>query len=350
MREMNQGVRRMSGDMCTKGKKILSNILETIGNTPLVKLNRLTKGIEAAVLAKLEFFNPGGSVKDRIGIFMIEDAQKKGLIKPGYTIVEPTSGNTGLGLALAAIVKGYKVICTIPDKMSAEKIDLLKALGATVIVTPTAVGPDDPNNYVRVAEKIAREQPNTFMPNQYFNPANPEVHYRTTGPEIWEQTDGKLDVLVAGMGTGGTITGVGKYLKEKNPNIRIVGVDPEGSMFHHEFFGTEGELHTYKVEGIGEDFIPSNLDLETVDEMVVVNDKDAFQTARRLAAQEGIFAGGSSGASVFAALQVAKRLKKNQIVVAILPDTGRNYLTKIYSDKWMRENGFVEAPEKGGEA
>jgi len=330
-----------------KGKKILSNILETIGNTPLVKLNRLTEGIEAAVLAKLEFFNPGGSVKDRIGIFMIEDAQKKGLIKPGYTIVEPTSGNTGLGLALAAIIKGYKVICTIPDKMSAEKIDLLKALGVTVIITPTAVAPDDPNNYVKVAERIAGEQPNTFMPNQYFNPANPEIHYRTTGPEIWEQTEGNLDALVAGMGTGGTITGVGKYLKEKDPNIKIVGVDPEGSLYHHEFLGTSGEIHTYKVEGIGEDFIPSNLDLKIVDEIVVVGDKDAFQTARRLAAQEGIFAGGSSGASVFAALQVARKLNKNQTVVAILPDTGRNYLTKIYSDEWMRRNGFLEAPEGG---
>jgi cystathionine beta-synthase len=347
MCEIKRGVRRMFEDMRGKGKKILSNILETIGNTPLVKLNRLTEGIEAAVLAKLEFFNPGGSVKDRIGIFMIEDAQKKGLIKPGYTIVEPTSGNTGLGLALAAIIKGYKVICTIPDKMSAEKIDLLKALGAAVIITPTAVAPDDPNNYVKVAERIAGEQPNTFMPNQYFNPANPEIHYRTTGPEIWEQTEGNLDALVAGMGTGGTITGVGKYLKEKKPSIRIVGVDPEGSLYHHEFRGTSGEIHTYKVEGIGEDFIPSNLDLKIVDEIVVVSDKDAFQTARRLAAQEGVFAGGSSGASVFASLQVARKLNKNQTVVAILPDTGRNYLTKIYSDEWMRRNGFLEAPEGG---
>jgi cystathionine beta-synthase len=331
-------------------RRIFDNILETIGNTPLVRLNSVTRGIEAVVLAKLEFFSPGGSVKDRIGIAMIEAAEKKGLIEPGDTIVEPTSGNTGLGLALAAIVKGYKVICTIPDKMSAEKIDLLKALGATVIITPTAVEPDDPNNYVRVAEKIAREQPNTFMPNQYFNPANPEAHYRTTGPEIWEQTDGKLDVLVAGMGTGGTITGVGKFLKEKNPNIRVVGVDPEGSMFHHEFYGTEGELHTYKVEGIGEDFIPSNLDLKIVDEIVVVSDKDAFITARMLAAEEGIIAGGSSGASVFASLQVAKRLNKDQIVVTILPDTGRNYLTKIYSDEWMRQNMFTKESGEGGES
>jgi cystathionine beta-synthase len=337
----------MSDNKGGKGRKILNNILETIGSTPLVRLNNVARGIEAAVLAKLEFFNPGGSIKDRIGIAMIEAAENEGLIKPGYTIVEPTSGNTGLGLVLAALVKAYKVICTIPDKMSAEKIDLLKALGATVIITPTAVAPEDPNNYVKVAEKIVREQPNTFMPNQYFNPANPEIHYRTTGPEIWEQTGGKVDAFVAGMGTGGTITGIGRYLKEKDPNIRIVGVDPEGSMYHHEFYGTKGEIHTYKVEGIGEDFIPSNLDLKIVDEIVVVSDKDAFQTARKLAAEEGIIAGGSSGAAVFASLQVAERLKKNQIVVTILPDTGRNYLTKIYSDDWMRRNGFLDEPEGG---
>jgi cystathionine beta-synthase len=281
---------------------------------------------------------------------MIEDAERRGLIKPGYTIVEPTSGNTGLGLALAAIVKGYKLVFTIPDKMSPEKIDLLKALGAKVIITPTAVPPDDPNNYVKVAERIASEEPNTFMPNQFFNPANPEIHYRTTGPEIWEQTEGKIDFLVAGMGTGGTITGVARYLKEKNPKIKIVGVDPEGSIYHHEFEGTEGETHTYKVEGIGEDFLPSNLDLNLLDEIVVVSDRDAFQTARRLAAEEGIISGGSSGSAAFAALQVAKRLKKDQVVVTILPDTGRNYLTKFYSDDWMRQNGFAQTLEKGGES
>jgi len=332
--------------MSGKDKKIFDNILETIGNTPLVKLNRLTKGIEATVLAKLEFFNPGGSVKDRIGISMIEAAEKQGLIKPGYTIVEPTSGNTGLGLALAALVKGYKMIFTIPDKMSVEKINLLKAFGARVIVTPTEVPPDHPSNYVKVAERIAREEPNTFMPNQYFNPANPEIHYRTTGPEIWEQTEGKVDVLVAGTGTGGTITGTGRYLKEKNPKIRVVGVDPEGSMYHHKFYGTSGEIHTYKVEGIGEDFMPSTFDLNVVDEIMIVSDKDAFLTARRLAAEEGIFAGGSAGAAVFAALQVAKQLQKDQTVVTILPDTGRNYLTKIYSDEWMCEQGFMESAEE----
>lgn len=332
--------------MSGKDKKIFNNILEAIGNTPLVKLNRMAKGIESTVLVKLEFFNPGGSVKDRIGISMIEAAEEQGLIKPGYTIVEPTSGNTGLGLALAALIKGYKMIFTIPDKMSMEKINLLKAFGARVIITPTEVPPDHPSSYVKVAEKIAREEPNTFLPNQYFNPANPEIHYRTTGPEIWEQTEGRVNVLVAGIGTGGTITGTGRYLKEKNPKIRIVGVDPEGSLYHHRFYGTKGGIHTYKVEGIGEDFMPSTCDLEVVDEIMVVSDRDAFQTARRLAAEEGIFAGGSAGAAVFTALNVAKKLDKDQIVVAILPDTGRNYLTKIYSDEWMCEHGFMESSEE----
>jgi cystathionine beta-synthase len=322
------------------------NILGTIGNTPLVKLNKVTEGIEATVLAKLEMFNPGGSVKDRIGIAMIEAAEKQSLIKPGYVIVEPTSGNTGIGLALAAVVKGYKIIFTVPDKMSKEKIDLLKAFGAKVIITPTAVPPDHPASYVKVAERIVKETPNAFMPNQYFNPANPEIHYKTTGPEIWRQTGGKIDVLVAGMGTGGTITGTGRYLKEKNPNIKVVGVDPEGSMFHHEFYGTKGVIHTYKVEGIGEDFMPSTLDLKVIDEIITVSDKDAFLTTRKLAKEEGILAGGSSGAAVYAALQVAKDLGKDKTVVVILPDTGRNYINKIYSDEWMREYGFLESAEE----
>ena len=327
-------------------ERVTENILNLIGNTPMLKLAKLTTDLQCTILAKLEIFNLGGSIKDRIGISMIEAAEKQGLLKPGYTLVEPTSGNTGIGLAVAAIAKGYKMVFTLPDKMSKEKIDLLKAFGAKVIITPTAVPPDHPANYVRVAERIVKETPNSFMPNQYFNASNPEAHFRTTGPEIWEQTDAKVDVLVASMGTGGTISGVGKYLKEKNPNIRIVGVDPEGSMYHHEFYGTKGVVHPYKVEGIGEDFMPSTLNLKIVDEIITVTDKQAFLTARELTQKEGVFAGGSAGAAVFAALKVARKLKKNQTIVVILPDTGRNYLNKIYSDEWMIENGFLEGKEE----
>ncbi len=320
---------------------VYNNILETIGNTPIVRLNKITEGLKPTILAKLEFFNPGGSVKDRIGISMIEAAEAAGLIKPGDTIVEPTSGNTGIGLALAAIVKGYKMIVTIPDKMSNEKIDLLRAMGAEVIITPTDVEPDHPENYVKVAEQIVENNPRAFMPNQYFNPANPAAHYATTGPEIWKQTDGKLDVFVAGIGTGGTISGTSKYLKEKNPNIRVVGADPEGSMYHHEFYGTQGQIHTYLVEGIGEDFMPSTLDLSVIDEVIVVSDRDAMLTTKKLAQQEGILAGGSSGAAMFAALEVAKSMTEDQLIVVLIPDTGRNYISKIYSDEWMNEHGFI---------
>jgi len=327
------------------GRRVAESVLDLIGWTPLVRLNRLARGLHSAVYGKLEFLNPGGSVKDRVGLAMVEEAEKRGIIKPGYVIVEPTSGNTGVGLALAALIKGYRMIFTVPDKMSTEKIDLLKAYGAKVIVTPSTIDPDHPASYVRVAERIARETPNAFMPNQYTNPSNPAAHYQTTGPEIWEQTDGRIDVLVAGMGTGGTISGTARYLKEKNQRVHVVGVDPEGSMLHHWFNKTRGEYHSYRTEGIGEDFMPPNLDFTVIDEVETVSDKDAFLTARRLAREEGILAGGSSGAAVFASLKLAANLD-NRIIVVVLPDTGRNYLNKIYSDEWMTEYGFLESQEK----
>ncbi len=326
---------------------LTENLLDLIGNTPILKLNKIAENLPGTIYAKLEFLNPGGSIKDRIGISMIKAAEAQGLIKPGYTIVEPTSGNTGLGLAMAAIAKGYKMIFTLPDKMSKEKIDLLKAFGAKVIVTPTNVPPDHPANYIKVAERIVKETPNSFMPNQYFNKANPQAHYQTTGPEIWEQTQGKIDILVASMGTGGTISGIARFVKEKKPNVHVVGVDPEGSMYHHAYYGTKGETHSYKVEGIGEDFLPSNVDFKLIDEIVTVTDKEAFLTARELTQKEGLFAGGSAGAAIFAALQVARRPEnEGKLIVVILPDTGRNYLNKIYSDDWMTENGYLEGKEE----
>lgn len=319
------------------------NIIDLIGDTPLVKLNRVTKGLGPCVLAKLEFFNPGGSIKDRIGLAMILDAERKGIIKPGYTIVEPTSGNTGMGLAMAAVLRGYKIVFTVPDKMSKDKIDLLRAFGARVRVTPTKVPPGHPASYVEVAKKIARETPRSFVPNQYENPSNPDAHYRTTGPEIWEQTRGRVDVLVAGVGTGGTISGTGRYLKKKNPDIRVVAADPEGSILASKFKGGKAQARPYRVEGIGEDFVPATLDMSVIDEFVTVPDRDAFLMARRLAREEGIFAGGSSGAAVCAALRISKRLKKSKTVVVILPDTGRSYINKIYNDDWMAEEGFIRA-------
>jgi cystathionine beta-synthase len=312
------------------------NILQLIGNTPLVKMPRLTRGLKPTVLAKLEMLNPGGSVKDRIGIRMIEEAERRGLLRKGGTIVEPTSGNTGVGLAIAAAIKGYKAIFVMPDKMSQEKISLLKAYGAEVVITPTAVPRESPESYYSVAERLSREIPGGFQPNQYFNPANPRTHYETTGPEIWEQTTGKIDYFVAGVGTGGTISGVAKYLKEKNPKIRIVGVDPEGSLY------TGDKVRPYKIEGIGEDFIPGTVDLSLIDEWVTVGDRESFLMARRAVREEGLLMGGSCGTALYGALEVAKNLDENKLVVVLLPDSGRSYLSKIYNDAWMRDQGFTE--------
>ncbi|HME19579.1 MAG TPA: cystathionine beta-synthase, partial [Nitrososphaerales archaeon] len=326
--------------------RVADNILDLIGRTPLVRLRKVAREVGPEVFAKLEFFNPGGSIKDRIGLAMILDAERKGLIKPGYTIVEPTSGNTGTGLAMVAVLRGYKIVFTVPDKMSKDKIDLLRAFGATVKVTPSRIPPDHPESYVEVAKRIARDTPHSYMPNQYQNPANPQAHYRTTGPEIWEQTDGTVTVLVAGVGTGGTITGAGRYLKERNRRIRVVGADPEGSILAGKFKGSDTSAMPYKVEGIGEDFVPGTLDFSVVDEFVTVSDKDAFLMARRLAREEGILAGGSSGEAVWAALQVAKGLGKSDKVVVILPDTGRSYINKLYDDDWMAEHGYIQSKGK----
>lgn len=320
-----------------------NSILETVGNTPLIKLNHVTADIKAAVLAKVEFFNPGGSVKDRIAFTIVESAEKEGRLKPGGTIVEATSGNTGAGLALVAALKGYNAIFTMPDKMSAEKVRLLKAYGAEVIVTPTAVPPDSPESYYEVAKKIVKETPNSILANQYFNEVNPETHYFSTGPEIWEQTGGKVDYLVAGIGTGGTISGIGKFLKEKNPEIKVIGADPQGSIIKDYFYKKTMTKGTpYKVEGIGEDIIPGTLHFEYIDEIYTVTDKESFNMARRISREEGIFVGGSSGTAACAALKLAKNLPQDRVVVVIFPDTGERYLSKFYSDEWMKENRFLD--------
>jgi cystathionine beta-synthase len=325
------------------------SVLETIGWTPLIRLNRVTRGIRTPVYGKAEFFNPGGSVKDRIGEPIIEAAEREGRLKPGGTIVEGTSGNTGVGLAIAAALRGYRCIFTLPDKMSQEKVRLLKAFGAEVIVTPTAVPPDHPDNYVMMAKRIAEQTPNAILANQFYNPANPEAHYETTGPELWEQTEGRITHFVAAAGTGGTISGVGRYLKEKNPNIRIIAGDPTGSILA-ETWRSHGEHKPegapYKVEGIGQDKLPGTLDMGVIDEFHTVSDRDAFAMARRITREEGLFVGGSSGLIAKVALDLARRVDDlDALVVTFLCDTGERYLSKLYNDEWMRENQMLE-PER----
>jgi len=324
-----------------------NNILEAIGNTPLIKLNKINKGLKPLILAKLESVNPGGSVKDRIGIAMLDDAVNRGVIKPGGTVVEATSGNTGIGLALAAAIRGFQSVFVVTDKVSSEKINYLKALGAQVIVCPNAVKHDSPDYYVNVARKIAAETPNALFMYQYANPANPKAHYETTGPEIWKQTDGKITHFVAGIGTGGTISGVGRYLKEKNPNIKIIGADPVGSILKE--YKKDGKLREgvpYLVEGIGQDCIPENIDFSVVDEIINVSDFDSFAVSRSLTKEEGIFCGGSTGTIAKAALEIAKDLPEDAVIVFIVCDTGERYLSKMHSEEWLKEKRLLNREMK----
>lgn len=324
-----------------------NSIIETIGNTPLIKLNKVNKGIKGTILAKVEYFNPGNSIKDRIAIKMIEDAEKAGIIKPGGTIIEGTSGNTGMGLALAAIGKGYRCIFTMSDKQSQEKINILRAVGAEVVVCPTNVPPEDPRSYYSVARKLNEDIPNSFYPNQYDNLSNRAAHYETTGPEIWQQTDGKITHYAAGVGTGGTISGASKFLKEQNPDIITVGLDTYGSVFKkYKETGIfdENEIYPYLTEGIGEDILPKNVDFDVVDTFIKVTDKDAAVMTRRLAREEGLFIGWSCGAAMFGALEYAREhLKEEDVMVVILPDHGTRYLGKVYNDTWMKNHGFFES-------
>lgn len=316
--------------------QIHDNVVDAIGNTPLIRLGRFHA--PGNLVAKIEYMNPGGSVKDRIALGMIERAEANGWLKPGGTIVEPTSGNTGVGLAMAAAIRGYKLIAVMADKQSKEKQDLLRAYGAEVVVCPTDVDPEDPRSYYQVADRLTRETPNAYRPDQYSNPANPQAHVESTGPELWEQTDGKIDIFVAGVGTGGTITGTGTYLKEKNPDLMVVGVDPEGSIYTAD---SDDEVETYLTEGVGEDFWPTTFDPEIVDRWEMVDDREAFLTTRRLAAEEGLLVGGSCGMAAAGAQRVALD-HPDRLVVVLLPDSGRNYLSKIFDDDWMRAQGFLD--------
>lgn len=325
--------------------KYANNILETIGNTPLVKLNKITKEVDALVLAKVETFNPGNSVKDRMAVKMIEDAEADGRLKPGGTIIEGTSGNTGMGLALGAIVKGYKLICVISDKQSKEKMDILRAVGAKVVVCPTDVEPTDPRSYYSVSKRLAEETPNSWYVNQYDNPSNSLAHYEQTGPEIWEQTEGKITHFVVGVGTGGTISGVAKFLKEKNPNIKIWGVDTYGSVFkkyHETGIFDENEIYSYITEGIGEDILPKNVDFSLIDGFTKVTDKDAAVYTRKIALEEGIFVGNSAGSAIKGVLQLKEHFKPEDVVVVLFHDSGSRYVGKMFNDDWMRERGFLE--------
>ncbi|HET7483731.1 MAG TPA: cystathionine beta-synthase [Actinomycetota bacterium] len=317
---------------------VRDSLLDLIGDTPLLRLTRIGREVPCDLIGKLEMLNPGGSVKDRIGIRMLEAAERAGKLQPGGTIVEPTSGNTGVGLAIAAAIKGYRCIFTMPDKMSMEKVALLRAYGAEVVITPTAVAPDSPESYYRVADRLTEEIPGAFQPNQYHNDMNPTAHYESTGPELWEQTDGRITHLVVSVGTGGTVSGAGRYLKEKNPDVQVIGADPEGSIF------SGGEPRPYLVEGIGKESWPDTLDREIVDRWVTVSDRDSFLTARRITREEGLLVGGSAGTAMWAALEVARDLTKDDVMVVILPDSGKSYLSKIYNENWMLEHGFIERP------